>query len=139
MGVQIGIDDFGTGYSSLSYLRHFPIDTLKIDRAFIQRMHADTKDWEIIQTIVRLAHNLAMDVVAEGVETHDQRHQLQSLGCEHGQGFYFSQAVAGSDAEELLSRYWQRPETGREPRADDATSPSLPVASAVNAACSIGQ
>ena len=95
IGVQIGIDDFGTGYSSLSYLRRFPIDTLKIDRSFVQRIQADTRDWEIIQTIVRLAHNLAMDVVAEGVETHEQRHQLQSLGCELGQGFYFSQAVAG--------------------------------------------
>jgi diguanylate cyclase (GGDEF)-like protein/PAS domain S-box-containing protein len=138
MGVQIGIDDFGTGYSSLSYLRHFPIDTLKIDRSFVQRIQADTKDWEIIQTIVRLAHNLAMDVVAEGVETHDQRHQLQTLGCEHGQGFYFSHAMAGTDAEALLSTCRQRTEKGFGARGEPTASPGSTVGTEIDPACSFG-
>jgi diguanylate cyclase (GGDEF)-like protein/PAS domain S-box-containing protein len=120
LGVQIGIDDFGTGYSSLNYLRRLPVDTLKIDRTFVERMHADTRDREIIQAIVRLAHNLSMDVVAEGVETHDQRDELRTLGCEHGQGFYFSQAVAGPDAAALLSASQGTPEpaTVRGPRTE---------------------
>jgi diguanylate cyclase (GGDEF)-like protein/PAS domain S-box-containing protein len=113
LGVQIGIDDFGTGYSSLNYLRRFPIDTLKIDRSFVHRMSSDVKDLEIVQTILTLAHNLAMDVVAEGVETIHQRDQLQTLGCELGQGFYFSRAIEGPDAEMLLARCLPRPEEPR--------------------------
>ncbi len=102
LGVRVGIDDFGTGYSSLSYLRHFPIDTLKIDRSFVEKMHSDPKDAEIVQTIVTLAHNLIMDVVAEGVETIDQRDHLQTLGCEYGQGYYFSKPVNAEAVEALL-------------------------------------
>jgi diguanylate cyclase (GGDEF)-like protein/PAS domain S-box-containing protein len=113
LGVQIGIDDFGTGYSSLNYLRRFPIDTLKIDRSFVHRMSSDVKDLEIVQTILTLAHNLAMDVVAEGVETIHQRDQLQTLGCELGQGFYFSRAIEGPAAEMLLARCLPRPEEPR--------------------------
>jgi EAL domain-containing protein (putative c-di-GMP-specific phosphodiesterase class I) len=113
LGVQIGIDDFGTGYSSLNYLRRFPIDTLKIDRSFVHRMSSDVKDLEIVQTILTLAHNLAMDVVAEGVETIHQRDQLQTLGCELGQGFYFSRAIEGPAAEMLLARCLPRPEESR--------------------------
>ena len=103
LGIQVGIDDFGTGYSSLNYLRRFPIDTLKIDRSFVQRMSSDVKDLEIVQTILTLAHNLAMDVVAEGVETIQQRDQLQTLGCELGQGFLFLPGRGGPDAEALLA------------------------------------
>jgi EAL domain-containing protein (putative c-di-GMP-specific phosphodiesterase class I) len=103
IGVQVGIDDFGTGHSSLSYLQRFPIDTLKIDRSFVKSMHDGAKDLEIIQTIVALAHNLGMEVVAEGVETSLQRNQLGTLGCEFGQGFYFSMSVDGPAAEALLA------------------------------------
>ena len=103
IGVKVGIDDFGTGHSSLGYLQHFPIDTLKIDRSFISQMENGSKEVEIIQAVVTLAHNLGFDVVAEGIETIQQRDSLNSLGCEFGQGFYFSRAVDGSDVEALLS------------------------------------
>jgi diguanylate cyclase (GGDEF)-like protein/PAS domain S-box-containing protein len=103
LGVRIAIDDFGTGHSSLSYLQQFPIDTLKIDRSFVRKMHDQVKDREIIQAVVSLAHNLGMDVVAEGVETSDQWDQLDILGCEYGQGFFFSRPVDGPVAEALLA------------------------------------
>jgi EAL domain-containing protein (putative c-di-GMP-specific phosphodiesterase class I) len=103
LGIRIAIDDFGTGHSSLNYLQQFPIDTLKIDRSFIHKMDDDTKDREIIQAVVSLAHNLGMDVVAEGVETSDQWDQLDILGCEYGQGYFFSRPVDGSGAEALLA------------------------------------
>ncbi len=104
LGVRIGIDDFGADYSSLNCLRRFPIDLLKIDRSFVHRMDSDVNEREIVQTIMTLAHNLAIDVVAMGVETIRQRDQLQALGCVLGQGFYFSRAVEGPGAESLLIR-----------------------------------
>jgi len=85
----LDIDDFGTGYSSLSQLQHLPVQTLKIDRAFVSRIGLDADSLEIIRTIVALAHNLNMDVIAEGVETAQQLAQLKELGCEYAQGFYF--------------------------------------------------
>ena len=90
LGVQLSIDDFGTGYSSLSYLHRFPINTLKIDRSFVTQMAEHLENVEIVRTIVMLAQNLGMDVVAEGVETKEQLALLRRLGCENGQGFLFS-------------------------------------------------
>ncbi len=90
LGVQLSIDDFGTGYSSLSYLHRFPIDTLKIDRSFVTQMVENEENIEIVRTILGLAQNLGMDVVAEGVETKEQLTLLRQLGCENGQGFLFS-------------------------------------------------
>jgi EAL domain-containing protein (putative c-di-GMP-specific phosphodiesterase class I) len=89
LGVQLSIDDFGTGYSSLSYLHRFPLNYLKIDRSFVSRMTTDD-DNAIVKTISTLAHNLGMEVIAEGIETKDQYEQLKRLGCEYGQGFLFS-------------------------------------------------
>ncbi|HZI20276.1 MAG TPA: EAL domain-containing protein [Pyrinomonadaceae bacterium] len=103
IGVQLAIDDFGTGYSSLSYLHRFPIDTLKIDRSFVTRMTDNTENAEIVRTIVVLAQNLGMDVVAEGVETNEQLALLQKLGCENGQGYYFSKPVACDSAEKIIA------------------------------------
>ncbi|MBF2001207.1 MAG: EAL domain-containing protein [Synechococcales cyanobacterium M58_A2018_015] len=100
LGVQLAIDDFGTGYSSLSYLHRFPIDTLKIDRSFIHRVDVDGEQLAIVRTIMTLAWNLGMDVVAEGVETSKQLAQLRSLQCEYGQGFLFSKPV---DPDSVLS------------------------------------
>lgn len=91
--VQLSIDDFGTGYSSLSYLHRFPINTLKIDRSFVQSMSADGGDVGLVQAIVTLAHTLTMDVVAEGVETVQQYNQLRELNCEFAQGFFFAQPL----------------------------------------------
>jgi len=102
MGIQLGIDDFGTGYSSLSYLYRLPVDTLKIDRSFVSRMGANGEDSEIVGTIVSLAHNLKLDVIAEGVETAKQLTQLQALGCEYGQGYYFSRPANAEAASDLI-------------------------------------
>ncbi|HJR05669.1 MAG TPA: EAL domain-containing protein [Pyrinomonadaceae bacterium] len=99
LGVELGIDDFGTGYSSLSYLQRFPVGTLKIDRSFISRITERDGTAEIVSTIMKLAQTLGMDVVAEGVETEQQRAQLTSLECELGQGYYFSRPIDSDDAE----------------------------------------
>jgi EAL domain-containing protein (putative c-di-GMP-specific phosphodiesterase class I) len=102
LGVQLSIDDFGTGYSSLSYLHRFPVNTLKIDRSFIGRMAKGDENSEIVRTICTLANNLGMEVVAEGVETHEQLELLRSLKCEYGQGYLFSKPVDAEKATALI-------------------------------------
>lgn len=92
-GIRLVIDDFGTGYSSLSYLHTLPLESLKIDRSFVQEMTSD--NMQIVSTIILLAQSLGLDVVAEGVETQEQLRQLRGLGCELGQGFLFGEAVKG--------------------------------------------
>jgi diguanylate cyclase (GGDEF)-like protein/PAS domain S-box-containing protein len=101
-GFGLSIDDFGTGYSSLSYLLRFPIDTLKIDRTFVAGMEHGGENQELVRTIVTLARNLSMHVVAEGVETDAQRIRLEALGCDSAQGFLFSQPVPGEAARGLI-------------------------------------
>ncbi|HWS54554.1 MAG TPA: EAL domain-containing protein, partial [Pyrinomonadaceae bacterium] len=117
LGVQLAIDDFGTGYSSLSYLHRFPIDTLKIDRSFVTRMVDNGENIEIVRTIVMLAQILGMDVVAEGVETKEQLALLRKLGCENGQGYYFSRPSTAVDAEKIIADTCARPQTSAAPRA----------------------
>jgi PAS domain S-box-containing protein len=90
LGVRLSIDDFGTGYSSLSRLRRIPVDTLKIDRAFIANMDSDQENLEVVRAIIMLAHNLGLKVVAEGTETQQQVSQLKQLNCEMAQGYFFS-------------------------------------------------
>jgi EAL domain-containing protein (putative c-di-GMP-specific phosphodiesterase class I) len=102
LGVQLSIDDFGTGYSSLSYLQRFPIDTLKIDRSFVTQMMENEENLAIVRTIVALAQNLGMDVVAEGVETEDQLMLLRKLECENGQGFLFSTPLGGRQLDQFI-------------------------------------
>jgi len=101
--VGLDIDDFGTGYSSLSQLQHLPVQTLKIDRAFVSRIGLETDSLEIIRTIVALAHNLGMDVIAEGVETAQQLAQLKTLGCEYAQGYYFGKPADQETAWAMLA------------------------------------
>lgn len=101
--VQISIDDFGTGYSSLSYLHRFSLHTLKIDSSFTRNLLSQTSDGEIAQTIVTLAHNLNMTVVAEGIENVAQMKKLRHMGCEYGQGFLFSPGLEASSIESLLA------------------------------------
>jgi diguanylate cyclase len=92
-GIQICIDDFGTGYSSLAYLHLLPIDTVKIDRSFINQMTEDSRNLDIVETIIALAHRLDLNVIAEGVETEAQRDILRSLNCEYGQGYLFAKPL----------------------------------------------
>jgi PAS domain S-box-containing protein len=103
LGVHLDIDDFGTGYSSLSRLQRFPVDTLKIDRAFISRMDTDPATLEIVRIIVMLAHSLRLKVVAEGVETQAQVELLKEIGCELAQGYIYSKPAAADVIDELLS------------------------------------
>jgi diguanylate cyclase (GGDEF)-like protein/PAS domain S-box-containing protein len=105
LGVQLSIDDFGTGYSSLSYLQRFPIDTLKIDRSFVTQMMENEENLAIVRTIVALAQNLGMDVVAEGVETEDQLQLLRKLECENGQGYLFSTPLGGTQLNEFIASF----------------------------------
>jgi diguanylate cyclase (GGDEF)-like protein/PAS domain S-box-containing protein len=102
MGIRLSIDDFGTGYSSLSYLHRFPLDALKIDQSFINRMGPDGENSEIVSTIVTLARNLNMDVIAEGIETPIQAQQLNDIKCDFGQGYFFSKALDAMAARQLL-------------------------------------
>jgi EAL domain-containing protein (putative c-di-GMP-specific phosphodiesterase class I) len=93
IGTSIVLDDFGTGFSSLSYLASFPIDTLKIDRSFVQAMGGDPRSLKIVRAINQLAHAMGLDVVAEGIEQETQARELAGMGCELGQGFFFSKGV----------------------------------------------
>jgi diguanylate cyclase (GGDEF)-like protein/PAS domain S-box-containing protein len=102
MGVQLYLDDFGKGYSSLNYLHRFPMDLLKIDRSFTSRIEEAEGNLAIVRAIVTLAHQLGMEVVAEGIQTAEQRARLRALGCEYGQGYFISEPVAADAAEALL-------------------------------------
>ncbi|MGN6360977.1 MAG: putative bifunctional diguanylate cyclase/phosphodiesterase, partial [Thermomicrobiales bacterium] len=102
LGVALAIDDFGTGYSSLSYLKRFPVDTLKIDRAFVTGLGCETEDDAIARTIIGLADILGLTVTAEGVETSAQRARLAALNCGHAQGYYFGRPAPASVFDQLL-------------------------------------
>lgn len=102
--IHICLDDFGTGYSSLSYLHRFPIDVLKVDRSFITLLESDPEKLEIVKAIVSLARNLALNVVAEGVETSRQLAYLQSINCHFGQGYYFAPPLDHQGAANLLQK-----------------------------------
>ncbi len=95
-GVRIALDDFGTGYSSLSHLRDFPVDVVKIDRSFIQRMADNQEISAIVSAVIGLADSLSLEVVAEGIETELQRQLLRQKGCSHGQGYLFGPAQSGA-------------------------------------------
>jgi len=113
LGVEWSIDDFGTGYSSLSYLHRLEANTVKIDRSFIARMGAGAKGSEMVRAIIALALNLGMNVVAEGVETIEQAVELQTLGCENAQGFYFSRPVDLAAARSMIGSQPWREETAQ--------------------------
>jgi diguanylate cyclase (GGDEF)-like protein/PAS domain S-box-containing protein len=104
-GIQVALDDFGTGYSSMSYLKKFDIDYLKIDQSFVRDMSHNQGSRTIAETMIMMAHKLGMRVIAEGIETQEQRDMLAHAGCDYGQGFLFSQAVAPQELEALLQRH----------------------------------
>jgi diguanylate cyclase (GGDEF)-like protein len=106
LGLRLSIDDFGTGYSSLSYLHRFPIDTLKVDQSFVRLMSDGSKQdkyTQIVRTVIMLGHNLALDVIAEGIETPEQMDLLKSLGCEYGQGYWFSKPLTQEESTKLIA------------------------------------
>jgi len=103
IGVELSLDDFGTGYSSLSYLHRLPVNSLKIDRSFVSQMAVSEEHSEIVRTIVRLAQNLKMDVIAEGIETAEQLDQLNELNCGFGQGYLFAKPMGAAMAEIFIT------------------------------------
>lgn len=104
LGVTIALDDFGTGYSSLSYLHRFPLDTLKIDRSFVTSMLKSRDSMTVIRTITRLARDLKLSCVSEGIEDAGELTTLKDLGCDYGQGYLFSRPLPEKDVAELLAR-----------------------------------
>jgi EAL domain-containing protein (putative c-di-GMP-specific phosphodiesterase class I) len=102
LGSTIAIDDFGTGYSSLNYIKRLPLDKLKVDRAFIKDLPDDNDDKQITAAIIAMAHTLNLKVVAEGVETKEQMHFLQTLSCEIGQGYLFDKPISPEEFEQSL-------------------------------------
>ncbi|MGF1520519.1 MAG: EAL domain-containing protein [Nodosilinea sp.] len=101
-GIRLIIDDFGTGYSSLSYLQQLPVDILKIDRSFIANIHQNSQQYDIVETIIRLAAHLNIQVIAEGIEQFSQLESLNQLGCEFGQGFFFARPLSMSQFSQYL-------------------------------------
>jgi diguanylate cyclase len=102
MGIQIALDDFGTGYSSLTYLKRFPIDAVKIDRSFVRDLEHDDSDATIVSTVIGMAENLHLNVIAEGVETENQLEFLRQRGCNEYQGYLFSRPVPPEEFAEFL-------------------------------------
>ena len=119
LGVHLVLDDFGTGYSSLAYVRRFPIDVLKIDRAFVDALGDDAEDVAIVTAIISMGSALGVTVVAEGVEVERQASQLRALGCDLAQGFLYARPLPAAEAGELLREAGQDPATSLPPLSLD--------------------
>jgi EAL domain-containing protein (putative c-di-GMP-specific phosphodiesterase class I) len=125
LGVRLAIDDFGTGYSSLNYLRRFPIDTLKIDKAFVDGIGLGSEDAAVAQAILNLSQTLHLEAIAEGIERPEQAAHLVAFGCHVGQGFHFSKPLAAAALGRLLREL--RSDGGLPPPTPPATSQSQAV------------
>jgi EAL domain-containing protein (putative c-di-GMP-specific phosphodiesterase class I) len=101
-GMQVSLDDFGTGYSALSYLKKFDIDFLKIDQSFVRNLTPGSQDLALCEAIIMMAHKLGIKVIAEGIETTQQRDLLAAAGCDYGQGYLFSRPLPADEFEQLL-------------------------------------
>ena len=102
LGVRIAIDDFGTGYSSLNYLRRFPVDSLKIARAFVEELGTSREQDRLVAAILRLGSTMGLETVAEGIELEQQRDRLRALKCRYGQGFFYSRPVPADELDSML-------------------------------------
>lgn len=118
--VRIALDDFGTGYSSLSLLTRLPVRHLKIDRSFVAQLGVSRKAEAIVEAVIRLGRKIGLETIAEGIETEQQLEGLRNLGCDIGQGYYFSPALSRED---LLGSLLSRPLVGTTPRCRDPSSP----------------
>ncbi|MFK8067028.1 MAG: EAL domain-containing protein, partial [Gammaproteobacteria bacterium] len=105
LGTQISLDDFGTGYSSLTYLKHFPVNSLKIDRSFVENVTSDQDDAAIIKGVTAMAHNMQLEVIAEGIEDQEQLTFLKNIGCDYGQGYFYSEPV---DAKTFTKKFMRK-------------------------------
>ena len=124
LGIRVAVDDFGTGYSSLTYLKRFPVDTLKIDRSFVEGLGGELVergDRAIVAGIIDLAHAFGMTTVAEGVETSEQLRELKALGCEHAQGYLWNAPMRAADAKRWILDAVPTPSGRRPPRERDST------------------
>ncbi len=110
-GIQVSLDDFGTGYSSLSYLQKFDIDYLKIDQSFVRHLIPQSTDLALCKAIIVMAHELGMKVIAEGVETEQQRDLLVAAGCDYGQGYWFARPMAAEDFDAFMVKYTEKSRT----------------------------
>ncbi len=110
LGVRLAIDDFGTGYSSLGQIKHFPVDTLKVDRSFIHNIPKDAEDKAITEAIIAMGKTLSLTVIAEGVETLDQMNFLREHSCDEMQGFYFSKPIVPEKFADLLREHVPSPQ-----------------------------
>jgi EAL domain-containing protein (putative c-di-GMP-specific phosphodiesterase class I) len=105
MNIKVSIDDFGTGYSSLGYLKRFPVDTVKIDKSFIDDIETQASDLEIVKAIIAIAHSIHLTVIAEGVETAGQFERLRDAGCEQAQGYFYSRPLSAPSMTEFLQTH----------------------------------
>ena len=112
---MIYMDDFGTGYSSLSYLMHFPVNTIKIDQSFVKWMHIDDQSEILVKSIIALAHNLGLKVVAEGTDDESHIELLKLFGCDYAQGYYFAKPLPPDEAENFLEKYLKKTYTASNP------------------------
>lgn len=103
-GIQVSLDDFGTGYSSLSYIKKFHVDIIKIDQSFVRNLQLNSDDMAVCEAIIVMAHKLGIQVIAEGVETEEQRALLTAAGCDFGQGYLFSRPLTKEEFSQLLSK-----------------------------------
>jgi EAL domain-containing protein (putative c-di-GMP-specific phosphodiesterase class I) len=113
LGVRLAIDDFGTGYSSLSYLHRFPIDVLKIDQSFVSNIPSGAEEMALVRTIVKLGETFGLATVAEGIERLEQLEELKAMGCQYGQGYYFSRGVEAAALDAMLGEPAPAPATAQ--------------------------